>query len=301
MALFDREQQKIIVRVVYDGVERAGKTTNLKQLCSFFTTRRRGELYTPEAVDDRTMYFDWLQLDGGLVGGYPLRCQLLTVPGQSTLSRRRWHLLRAADVVVFVCESTAEGADRARSMFGMIRDYARSRPGGPVPLVLQANKQDVPRATEPAELASALEAGGDVAVVGARAHEGVGVRETAVVAIRAAANQVQRILLERGLGALDGVAEGAERLYAAMLAAEPPPPAPEPASPIEPEAAAPIEPEPEPVLAIEPEPEPVLAIEPEPVPVLPIEPEPEPEPVSVSEAASVSAAPAAPAAPTPAA
>ena len=41
MAVFDLEEQKIVVRIVYDGAENAGKTTNLQKLCELFTTRRR--------------------------------------------------------------------------------------------------------------------------------------------------------------------------------------------------------------------------------------------------------------------
>ena len=84
----------------------AGKTTNLFEMCQFFTSRRRSELFSPESRDGRTMWFDWLQIDGGLVAGHGLRCQIVTVPGQLVLRRRRSALLRAADVVVLPGQET---------------------------------------------------------------------------------------------------------------------------------------------------------------------------------------------------
>jgi len=172
MALFDSEQQKIILRVVYDGAERAGKTTNVTQLCSFFSAMRRSEVYSPEVREGRTIYFDWMQLEAGLIAGYRIRCQLLTVPGQSGLSRRRWQLLKTADAVVFVCESTPAGIEAARPMFQLVRDYLQSLKQAEVPLVLQANKQDMPGALSPHAVAAALGWNPAGMVVGARAAEG---------------------------------------------------------------------------------------------------------------------------------
>ncbi len=218
MAVFDRQQQRLVVRIVYDGPANAGKTTNLAQLCRFFTTLRRSELVVHEERAGRTLFFDWLHLDGGLVGGHPLRCQLVTVPGQAVLGYRRRHLLRKADAVVFVCESVPAGLDLGRRMIeGLLP------PGGDgIPLVVQANKQDVAGCLEPPQVARQLGLPPTVPVVPARAHEGAGVRETLVLAIRAAANRAQLALLERGLEAMSGEAETDEALYRA-LQHEPPP------------------------------------------------------------------------------
>ena len=111
MAIYDQEQQKVVVRIVYDGPARAGKTTNMRQLAECFSLRSRSEIYVPEEMDGRTLYFDWMQLDGGLVAGEALRCQFLTVPGQRGLATRRKRILQSADVVVFVCSSARRSQD----------------------------------------------------------------------------------------------------------------------------------------------------------------------------------------------
>ena len=217
MAIYDREERKLVVRIVYDGPVAAGKTTNLKQLCNFFTTKRRSELFVPEEIGGRTVFFDWLQIEAGFVGGHPLRCQFVTVPGQTVLNARRRHLLGSADAIVFVCDSTPKGVRTAQDV---LRSFRELRGAAGMPLVIQANKQDLPGAATPEELAACFGLDADVSIVAARADRGVGVRETAVLAIRSAANRVQRNLLLNGVDALAGVAETGEDLQAAMLAAE---------------------------------------------------------------------------------
>lgn len=210
MAVFDRDNAKIVVRVVYDGPGNAGKTTNLGELCQFFTSRRRSELVSPEARDGRTMWFDWVQVDAGLVAGYGLRCQIVTVPGQVVLRRRRSALLRAADVVVLVCDSAPAGLELVRPAFGRIRQFITEQAGDDVPIVVQANKQDLPGALSPEEIGAALGADPSIPVVAARANTGAGVKETLVLAIRAAANRAQQLVLERGIDGLAGVPDDAD-------------------------------------------------------------------------------------------
>lgn len=205
MAVFDPEMRRIVLRVVYDGPGCAGKTTNLEALSGFFTRQRRGELWIPETVNGRTQFFDWLDLDGGLVQGHPLRCQLVTVPGQRMLRGRRARLLEDADVVVFVAESTALGVQQAYRMLDVM-GARRGPEAWPVPMIVQANKQDLPGALGEAEVRDRLGLEPTVPIVPARATEGAGVRETLVLAIRAAADRVQSMLVGRGVGTLEGPA-----------------------------------------------------------------------------------------------
>jgi signal recognition particle receptor subunit beta len=204
MAIYDREERKLVVRIVYDGPVAAGKTTNLKQLCNFFTTKRRSELFVPEEIGGRTVFFDWLQIEACFVGGHPLRCQFVTVPGQTVLNARRRHLLGSADAIVFVCDSTPKGVRTAQDV---LRSFRELRGAAGMPLVIQANKQDLPGAATPEELAARFGLDADVSIVAARADRGVGVRETAVLAIRSAANRVQRDLLLNGVDALAGAGD----------------------------------------------------------------------------------------------
>ena len=213
MAAFDPRESRLVVRIVYDGPANAGKTTNVRQLCRFFTTMRRGELVTPEERAGRTLFFDWVHLDGGLVAGYPLRCQLVTVPGQAVLADRRRHVLTTADAVIFVCESTPDGVHIGERLLATLRDGGAA---AGVPLVVQANKQDVPGALDSVALGARLGLNAAVPVVEARAQEGAGVRETLVLAIRAAADRAQAQVLKHGVDKLNQQPESSDDLLKAL-------------------------------------------------------------------------------------
>lgn len=218
MPAFD-EQQRLVVRVVYDGPATAGKTTNLVQLCGIVAPRRRGELHSQGERAGRTLFFDWLQIEGGIVDGLPLRCQLLSVPGQAVLARRRQHVLRLADAVVFVCDSRESGVDIARRMLTSLLD-AHREVAAHCPLVVQANKQDLPGALSPERLAAALGLDRGVRVVPARANRGDGVKETLVLAIRAATDNALDTLRQSGLAGLDREVLTPEHLHARILTGE---------------------------------------------------------------------------------
>lgn len=218
MAVYDEAAERIVVHIVYDGPALAGKTTNLEQLCSFFTEHRRGRLYSTGNTNRRTLYLDWLQLEGGVIQGQKLRCQLITVPGQAVLARRRWYLLKRADVVVFVLDSTPSGVEAARAMFDFMRRFAIEQ-DPPRPVVVQANKQDQRGALDRAQIARSLMLDPTL-VVPASAHTGTGVRETTVLAIRAAASMVQKHILGHGLASLSGRACDGEQLKSQIEAAE---------------------------------------------------------------------------------
>lgn len=220
MALFDPEHRRLIIRLVYDGPAFAGKTTNMAQLCNIFPVERRTELYTPGALKGRTLFFDWLEVDGGLIGSYPVRCQLLSVPGQARRSYRRRPLVQSADTVVFVCDSDPSQLDESRRSFALLRRYLRERQPEKVPFAVQANKQDAPAAMTTAQLGQQLRLPPEVPVLPACASMGVGVRETVITALRMALHHVQHRVAREGLGAILGAPQTADELLDALLVLE---------------------------------------------------------------------------------
>jgi signal recognition particle receptor subunit beta len=242
VALFDPEQRRLIIRLVYDGPAFAGKTTNMTQLCNIFPVERRTELYTPGALKGRTLFFDWLEVDGGLIGSYPVRCQLLSVPGQERRSYRRRPLIKSADTVVFVSDSEPAQLEESRRSFALLRRYLRERAPEKVPFVVQANKQDAPTAMTTQQLGQHLRLPPEVPVLPACAAMGVGVRETVITALRMALHHVQHRVAREGLGAILGAPQTADELLDAMLVLEDETPAEE--EPLSPEEIAGGEPPP---------------------------------------------------------
>jgi signal recognition particle receptor subunit beta len=225
MAIFDPREQRLCVRIVYDGVAGAGKTTNLRQLSTLFAGQRAMEVCSPAELEGRTLYFDWLQLNAGVVAGIPLLCQIISVPGQVALTPRRRHLLATADVIVYVSESSAAAVARAREGLSIVDAVAAERRFH-VPLVIQANKQDQRDALDSVALVREL-GREDVTMVEAIASEGIGVVDTAVAAIRALSRTIQRRADEGNVFIEVGAVQTMERALADVAGAE-----------IDPEAAA---------------------------------------------------------------
>ncbi len=183
MASFDRDRGCYVVRVVYDGPGMAGKTTNLQKICEFVPATRRGELITPAQLRGRTMFFDWLEIDGPSRAPAPVKLQLVTVPGQIERNYRRKPLVEKADVVVFVCDASPSQVPDTMRAFARLRGTLKQSKRS-VPVVVQVNKQDVAGALDPARMAKKLKLAEGTTVLAASAASGVGVKETLAMATR---------------------------------------------------------------------------------------------------------------------
>jgi len=230
MPHLDKRTGELVVRVVYDGPPEAGKTTNIRSLTETIALQRRGRVASPGTQGRRTEFFDWLDFAGGYVDGRRLRCQLLSVPGQPKLLRRRRYLLESADAVVFVADARPEALDENRESLILLREILRKCERGQleIGLVLQANKQDLLGALSAEALS--VELGMEVSVpsLAARADVGTGVTETFMTGVRLAVDRV-RATSRMGL-LVQGIDDTVEpdALYRTLLEvdrneAEPPP------------------------------------------------------------------------------
>src|SRR5690348_6649986 len=96
---------------------------------------------------DRTLFFDFLPLDLGSISGFTTKFQLYTVPGQVYYQTTRKLVLQGADGVVFVGDSQSRQLDEnIESLQDLHSNLAEQGVDTrTVPLVLQYNKQDLPR------------------------------------------------------------------------------------------------------------------------------------------------------------
>ncbi|MEZ4300612.1 MAG: GTPase domain-containing protein [Polyangiaceae bacterium] len=221
MACFDPERREVVLRIVYDGPATAGKTANLRALHAAATSRALGGVVVPaETATGRTLYFDWLELLTGVVDTWPVRCQVLSVPGQLAFAERRFRLLREADAVVLVCDSTPAGGRPAKTAWTFLSSSLRALQITETPVLVQANKQDREGAVPVSELRALLGVREGVPVIPAAATAQEGVLETFLRALREARERVRGILRGGGTGALPQVTLTAEQLYRAMLSDE---------------------------------------------------------------------------------
>ena len=147
MPLVNYATREITCKIVYYGPGRSGKTTNLHYIYEQVPNDRKGTMVSLATQTDRTLFFDFLPLDLGSISGFTTKFQLYTVPGQVYYQTTRRLVLQGADGVVFVADSQAhqlgENVESLQDLHANLAEQgvdARS-----VPLVLQYNKQDLPR------------------------------------------------------------------------------------------------------------------------------------------------------------
>ncbi len=98
------QQKELHLKVVYYGPALSGKTTNLEQIYARVDPSHRSEMVSLKTHEDRTLYFDYLQLELGKISGLTPKILLYTVPGQAYYEASRKLVLRGADGVVFVAD-----------------------------------------------------------------------------------------------------------------------------------------------------------------------------------------------------
>ncbi len=224
MAIYDLLRREIVIRIVYDGLPGSGKTTNLHKLLGCLPDRILRRFQSTEPVGSPTQVFDWLELPklSTRNGRQTVRCQILSVPGQTDLQLRRELILQHADAIVFVCGSQqAEIAESRRMLSEFSRIIPRhERRVVPPGFILQANKQDCDGALKPEEIAAQLGLSETLPVFGATAATGHGVYETLRMAVRLATHRARKLLAVGVIERKSDPVEDPQDYYDRILAAE---------------------------------------------------------------------------------
>jgi small GTP-binding protein len=145
MAIINMKKKEVQTKIVYYGPGRGGKTTNLEYIYRNFRDRMKTEMVTIKTHGDRTLFFDFLPIEMGQIGGFDVRIQLYTVPGQVKYDATRRLVLRGVDGLVFVADSLAirrkENVLSLKNLADHLASFKRSI--FEIPLVLQYNKRDL--------------------------------------------------------------------------------------------------------------------------------------------------------------
>ena len=107
MALINLKNNEIQAKIVYYGPGRSGKTSNFEYILRRYVKHKNSNIVTLNTRDGRTLFFDYLPFDIGVISGYNLKVQLYTVPGQLKYRATRRLVLRGADGIVFVADAMA--------------------------------------------------------------------------------------------------------------------------------------------------------------------------------------------------
>jgi len=152
MVFFNYATMQMAAKIVYYGPGLCGKTTNLHHIYAKTSPQSRGEMVSLETETDRTLFFDLLPIDVGVIGGFKTRLQLYTIPGQVFYNTTRKLVLKGVDGIVFVADSQKAMLDANLESFKNLRENLAEigLSVDELPLVLQLNKRDLPTAL-PAE------------------------------------------------------------------------------------------------------------------------------------------------------
>lgn len=145
MVLFNYGSKEITAKVVFYGPGLGGKTTNLQHIHEKMNPETRGKLLSLATESDRTLFFDFLPVNLGMVRGFTVRFQLYTVPGQVYYNATRRLVLKGADAVVFVADSQSEMMEKNLESYENMKENLLANGLDPesIPLVIQYNKRDL--------------------------------------------------------------------------------------------------------------------------------------------------------------
>jgi mutual gliding-motility protein MglA len=188
--------KQLNLKIVYYGPALSGKTTNLEQIHKSVDPSRRSDLVSLKTHEDRTLYFDFLQLELGKIAGLTPQIQLYTVPGQAYYEASRRIVLRGADGVVFVADSDLKRVRANLNAWEAMKEHLNSFGIDTIttPIVVQFNKRDLPRAVPTAALSKLMKLNGEPQF-DAVAMTGQGVLLTLKAITKSVVGSIQRELV----------------------------------------------------------------------------------------------------------
>ena len=137
---------ELTLKIVYYGPGLSGKTTNLHYIYRNLDPSLRGNLVTLNTTEDRTLFFDFLQLEFGKILGKKPRFNLYTVPGQVFYAQSRKLILSGVDGIVFVADAQKNRMDdNLNTLLDLEQNLiTMGKTLESFPWVLQFNKVDLP-------------------------------------------------------------------------------------------------------------------------------------------------------------
>jgi mutual gliding-motility protein MglA len=150
--------KEIHLKIVYYGAGMSGKTENLRYIHSRIDPALKGDMVMLKTNEDRTIFFDFLQLEVGNIDGKKPKFNLYTVPGQIQYAQTRKVVLNGVDGIVFVADSRKEMMDANLETLLDLEKHliAGGKTLEDFPWILQYNKRDLPDAESIAEMETKL-------------------------------------------------------------------------------------------------------------------------------------------------
>jgi GTPase SAR1 family protein len=128
MSMINYASREINCKIVYYGPGRSGKTTNLHYVYGQVPDDRKGKMVSLATQTDRTLFFDFLPLDLGIISGFTTKFQLYTVPGQSYYNATRKLVLQDKVFAMLTSTTWSRAGSTAPCATGVSSNSDRSGP-----------------------------------------------------------------------------------------------------------------------------------------------------------------------------
>ena len=170
---------EIHLKIVYFGPGLSGKTTNLEKIHHKLGPAICTNLTTIKTREDRTLFFDFMQIKIGKINGLTPKFNIYTVPGQSYYKATRQLVLVGVDGIVFVADSQRDRMQDNIESYNDLKQFLHEigKSFEDIPVILQCNKQDIATALKPEFIQQQL-AANDISCYPAIAIQGTGIFET---------------------------------------------------------------------------------------------------------------------------
>lgn len=145
MSFINDKTREINCKIAYYGPPLCGKSTSLRHIYNEVKRGAKGEMLSLSQDDDNTLYFDFVPLHLGKVGGYTVRLHLYTLPGEVGYRQSRALISKGIDGVVFVADSRFESMESNLSSLTNLKEILKmeGHEWGDIPCVYQYNKRDL--------------------------------------------------------------------------------------------------------------------------------------------------------------
>ncbi len=149
MSFVNYLKKEIHCKIVYFGPGMGGKTTNVQYIYEKTSPHLKSKMVSLNTQNERTLFFDFLPLELGVIQGMKVRMHLYTVPGQSFYEASRKLILRGADGIIFVGDSQVERLEANTESFDSLNSSLEELGVklSQLPHLFQWNKRDLPNTT----------------------------------------------------------------------------------------------------------------------------------------------------------
>lgn len=152
------------VKIVFWGPAASGKTTNIRALAKLFPDNVIGEPFEVSTSEGRTIWEDYLALQLEFPP-YGFVFHVHTTTGQKRFLATREQVARNADGILFIADSQEHRLEDNMRSFEELRAFTRNK----TPIIVEANKQDLPNAIPAEKLKGKLRLSKDIPVFPASA------------------------------------------------------------------------------------------------------------------------------------